>query len=178
MFAVLAGTVLTSAIVGSAIAPALSRRFASRNILIVTSLTAMVLFVAAWFIGTGSIAVVIIMAFIIGTLLGIPLVLRTSMLADTVEYAELKTGKRSEGIIFSTLTFTGKLKLGISAFFVGWILKQSGYIPNVVQDARSLNAMLMMLTLIPAIGALITVIPLFFYKLDEHEHERIVSELD
>ncbi len=178
LFAVLAGTVLTSAIVGSAIAPYLARKYSSRGVLIVTSLMATVLFVAAWFIGTGNLVVVIVLAFVIGTLLGIPLVLRTSMLADTVEYAEMKTGKRSEGIIFSTLTFSGKLKLGVAAFLAGWVLKQTGYMPNVTQDARSLNGMLMMLTLIPALGSLLTVIPLLFYKLDEKEHQRIVGELD
>lgn len=178
LFAVLAGTVLISAIVGSAIAPALARRFSSRNVLIVTSLMATVLFVAAWFIGTGNLVVVIVMAFVIGTLLGIPLVIRTSMLADTVEYAEMKTGKRSEGIIFSTLTFSGKLKLGIAAFLAGWVLKVSGYVPNVAQDPGSLKGMLAMLTLIPAVGSLLTIIPLLFYKLDDSEHERIVESLD
>ena len=78
---------LVSAIVGSAVAPSLARRFSSRDVLIVSSLTAAALFTAGWFIGTGSLVVVLILAFLIGTLLGIPLVLRTSMLADTVEYA-------------------------------------------------------------------------------------------
>ena len=99
------------------------------------------------------------------------------MLADTVEYAELKTGKRSEGIIFSTLTFTGKLKLGLSAFFVGLILEAFGYMPNLSQSVRSLNGIYLMLTLIPALGSILTVIPLFFYKLSDDEHKRIVEKL-
>lgn len=178
LFPVLAGTVLVSAIVGSAIAPPLARKFSSRGVMIVTSLIATVLFVAAWFIGVDNLAMVIVLAFVIGTLLGVPLVLRTSMLADTVEYAEMKTGKRSEGIIFSTLTLSGKIKLGVSMFAVGWILDAIGFMPNAMQTPEARNGILMMLTLIPAIGTLITVIPLFFYKLDATEHKRIVEELD
>ncbi len=105
----LASTVLISAVIDSAFAPALARRFASRSLLILSSLISALLFIIGYFVGYASIPVVITLTFLIGLLLGIPLVLRTSMLADTVEYAELKTGKRSEGIIFSTLTFTGKL---------------------------------------------------------------------
>ncbi len=177
MFAVLAGTVLTSAVIGSALAPALARRFPSRNLLIWSALISALLFIVAYFVGYSSLPVVIGLTFLIGLLLGVPLVLRTSMLADTVEYAEMKTGKRSEGIIFSTLTFTGKLKLGLSAFLVGVVLELIHYIPNVAQSARSLNGIYLMLTLIPALGSLVTVIPLFFYKLSDAEHKRIVEEL-
>ena len=177
LFAVLAGTVLTSAVIGSALAPMLARKFPSRDILIWANLLSAALFVIGYFVGYSSLPVVIVLTFLIGLLLGAPLVLRTSMLADTVEYAELKTGKRSEGIIFSTLTFTGKLKLGLSAFFVGLVLDLVKYIPNAVQTAQSLNGIYMMLTLIPAFGSIITVIPLFFYKLSEDEHKRIVEEL-
>jgi Na+/melibiose symporter-like transporter len=155
----------------------LAKRFPSRDILIWANLLSAVLFAIGYFAGYSSLPVVLVLTFLIGLLLGAPLVLRTSMLADTVEYAEMKTGKRSEGIIFSTLTFTGKLKLGLSAFFVGVILDLVKYVPNIAQSARSLNGIYMMLTLIPALGSILTVIPLFFYRLSEAEHKRIVEEL-
>ena len=178
LFAVLAGTVLLSAVVGSLLAPPLARRFSSRNILIVTSAASMVLFIAGWFIGYASLPLVIVLAFVIGTLLGIPLVLRTSMLADTVEFAEMKTGKRTEGIIFSTLTFTGKLKLGVAAFLSGLVLKFADYVPNAAQSPRSLEGIFLMLTLIPALGCLLTIVPLLFYRLSDEDHKRIVETLE
>ena len=177
LFAVLAGTVLTSAVIGSALAPVLAKKFPSRTILIWANLLSAGLFIIGYFAGYSSLPVVLVLAFLIGLLLGAPLVLRTSMLADTVEYAEMKTGKRSEGIIFSTLTFTGKLKLGLSAFFVGVVLDVVKYVPNAAQTVQSLDGIYMMLTLIPALGSILTVIPLFFYKLSEAEHKRIVEEL-
>ena len=81
-------------------------------------------------------------------------------------------------MIFSTLTFTTKLKIGVASFLVGLVLEYSGYIPNAVQTDQARGGITMMLTLIPAAGALITVIPLLFYRLDRSEHKRLVEELE
>lgn len=167
LFAVMAGTVLTSAGLGSGLAPMLARRFRPRSILIWTSLATALLFTAAYFTGYSNFPVVIAYTFVIGTLLGIPLVLRTSMLAETIEFYEEKSGKRNEGIIFSSMTFSSKLKMGIAAFTVGWILKLVGYVPEAAQSPEALKGIFMMLTLIPALGSLLTIIPLWFYKLDK-----------
>ncbi|MDC7126201.1 MAG: MFS transporter [Spirochaetales bacterium] len=177
LFAVMAGTVLTSAIIGSLLAPRLARKFSSRKVLISVHIVSAVFFIAAWFIGYSSLTFVIVLTFIIGTLLGVPLVLRTSMLADTVEYVEMKTGKRSEGVIFSTLTFTSKLKIGVAAFLSGWILKMTDYIPNTEQTTVVLNGIMSMHTLLPALGCILTIIPLFFYKLSDEAHKDIIKKL-
>ncbi len=166
LFAVMAGTVLVASGVGSGLAPVLARRFKSRNILIWTSLATAILFTGAYFSGYDNFTVILFYTFLLGTLLGIPLVLRTSMLAETIEYYEEKSGKRSEGIIFSTMTFSSKLKMGVAAFTVGWILKLAGYTPESVQTPEALKAIFIMLTLLPALGSLLTIIPLLFYKME------------
>ena len=50
---------------------------------------------------------------------GLGMVLTTVFLTDTVEYGELKTGKRSEAIVFSVQTFVVKLATGLSMGIVG-----------------------------------------------------------
>ena len=131
----------------------------------------------AWFIGYDNFAVVIGLTFVIGVLLGVPLVLRTSMLADTVEYVEIRTGKRSEGVIFSTLTFTSKLKIGVAAFLSGLILKLINYVPNVEQSVGTLIGIFSMHTILPALGCILTIIPLFFYNLSDNQHRAIIEKL-
>ena len=41
------------------------------------------------------------------------------MLADLVEHTEVRTGRRSEGVFFSALTFIRKTNQGIGAFHGG-----------------------------------------------------------
>jgi len=177
-FGMLAGTVLVASGVGCGIAPALGRRFSSRNILITTALLAGFLFGIAYFAAqSGSLPLIIILTFLIGLLLGVPLVLRTSMMADTIEYAQVRTGTRNEGIIFSSLTFVSKLKMGAASFFVGLVLKFSGYIPNVSQTPEAMNGIVVTMTLLPALGCFLSVVPMMFYKLTDQDHQKIVEQL-
>ena len=177
LMGMLAGTVLVASGVGCAMAPALGRNHSSRDILVATTILAAVLFVLAYFAASGPLWIVVLLTFVIGVLLGIPLVLRTSMMADTIEYAQVKTGSRNEGIIFSSLTFVSKLKMGAASFFVGLVLKSSGYIPNVEQSPEALTGILMTMTLLPALGLALSVIPLMFYKLTDEDHEDILRQL-
>lgn len=176
--ALLAGTVLVASGIGCGIAPALGRRYTGRNILIATSAMASFLFVIAYFAcASGNMVLIVLLTFIIGVLLGIPLVLRTSMMADTIEYAQAKTGVRNEGIIFASLTFVSKLKMGAASFFVGMVLKFSGYIPNIEQTPEALNGIMLTMTLLPALGAALSVIPMLFYTLTDQEHKKIIEQL-
>ena len=91
-----------------------------------------------------------------------PDVVHTTMIANTVEWMETKTGKRSDGVIFSTLTFMGKLTAGVSKFIAGLLLVYIGFVPNEVQSPEALDGLFQSMTIIPGIGCLIMVLPLFF----------------
>ncbi len=178
LFGALAGTVLVASGVGCAVAPALGRRYTGKALMIFTAVASCILFVFAYFAAaSGNLPVIIILTFILGFLLGIPLVLRTSMIADTIEYAQLKTGVRNEGIIFASLTFVSKLKMGAASFFVGLVLTFSGYIPNVEQTPEALNGIMLTMTLLPALGAAMSVVPMLFYKLTDADHEKFIQQL-
>lgn len=110
--------------------------------------------------------------------IGIMLVLTLSMQADTVEYAEWKTGKRSESIIFSLGTFTTKLSSAIGGAIMGYWLTLSGYKPNVAQSLSALNGINSMMSWAPALGLLLMTIILCFYDLSESKHSQIVTELE
>ena len=49
--------------------------------------------------------------------------LSSSMMADVVDEYELKSGKRNEGIFFSTLSFAYKCTVGIGYLGGGFLLK-------------------------------------------------------
>jgi Na+/melibiose symporter-like transporter len=110
--------------------------------------------------------------------IGVLMVMSLSMLADTVEYGEWKTGKRSESIIFSIGTFSALLSGAIGGAVPGYWLSLSGYVANAVQKAPALDAMNMMLSWAAAIALLIMTIILFFYNLSEKRYAEILKELE
>ncbi|MFN9925706.1 MAG: MFS transporter [Phenylobacterium sp.] len=54
-------------------------------------------------------------------------ILSSSMLADLVEQAELRTGRRSEGLFFAASTFIRKTVQGIGVITAGFVLSLSGF---------------------------------------------------
>lgn len=123
----------------------------------------------------------IVLIFIINALsmvgIGSALVLITSMEADTIEYAQWKTGKRSESIIFSLGTFTTKLSAALGGAILGYWLTLVRYIPNKVQTPVAVNGINAMMTLAPAIGLFLTIVVMLFYDLTEKRHNEILREL-
>ncbi len=108
---------------------------------------------------------------------GVGLVPLWSMLADTVEYGEWKTGYRAEGGLYSVASAVMKIGWAISGALPAWILSSSGYIPNRGQPLSSLVGINIAFNLLPAFLLLAATILLFWYHLDEKLFDQIVSEL-
>lgn len=53
-------------------------------------------------------------------------ILADSMMADLVEHSELKTGRRSEGVFYSSVTFVRKLVNGLGLLMAGFVLAAAG----------------------------------------------------
>lgn len=109
---------------------------------------------------------------------GVTFVAVMSMLPDTVEYGEWKTGVRSEGVIYSTYSFIQKLSMALAGALGGFLLTAGGYQANVVQEASSLLAIRSMLALFPAGAALVGLFCILKYDLTEEKHRQIVAELE
>ena len=107
-----------------------------------------------------------------------PLVIQTSMIADTIEYSEYNIGSRNEGIIFSTQTFMAKITSALSTVLIAAMLTAFNYKANQVQTMQTLQGIQTMTALVPAIATTLTIIPMLFYKLDEKEHERLVNLIE
>ena len=100
---------------------------------------------------------------------GILSVLTTVFLANSVDYGELKTGRRDESMIFSTQTFVVKTASGLAVFITGAGLDLIGLTGNaeevgeiVPQTASALMGLRLMITLLPLLGLVAAF--LFFRK--------------
>jgi glycoside/pentoside/hexuronide:cation symporter, GPH family len=101
------------------------------------------------------------------------------MYADTADYSEWKTGRRATGLVFSASIMSNKLGWAIGSMAAAFILSQTGFVANVVQNANVLAGMKAMMSVIPvAVGVIALIILMFFYKLDEETMAKVKAELD
>jgi GPH family glycoside/pentoside/hexuronide:cation symporter len=101
-----------------------------------------------------------------------------AMYADTADYSEWQHGRRATGLIFSAASFAQKFGWAIGGAGTGWLLAWFDYQPNVAQGARTVDGIMMMMSWIPTIGAVIAIIALWFYRLDEDTVAQMGRELN
>jgi GPH family glycoside/pentoside/hexuronide:cation symporter len=100
-----------------------------------------------------------------------------SMLADTADYSEWKTHRRATGLIFSATNMSIKSGVAIGGAAIMWMLAFYGYEPNQAQSEESIFGIKMLMSIIPAVIAVLCIIPLLFYKLDEKKLAVIEEDL-
>lgn len=137
---------------------------------------------ALMFTNMTNIYLLFIPAFLIFAAFGFQTVLTTVFLANTVDYGELKNGRRDESVIFSMQTFVVKLASGVAALIASICLavcKLSDDTFQVVEAAQgSVLGLRFTMTVIPIIGLVAT----FFifrkrYILTEEKVEEIAAQV-
>ena len=137
---------------------------------------------ALMFTNMTNIYLLFIPAFLIFAAFGFQTVLTTVFLANTVDYGELKNGRRDESVIFSMQTFVVKLASGVAALIASICLavcKLSDDTSQVVEAAQgSVLGLRFTMTVIPIIGLVAT----FFifrkrYILTEEKVEEIAAQV-
>ncbi len=109
---------------------------------------------------------------------GIIFPLLWSMYADTADYSEWKTGRRATGLVFSASSMSQKLGWTLGGSLTLWLLGIFGFQANVEQSPETITGIKYMLSIIPAIGAFVSGIFMYFYKLDEKTLKIIEIELE
>lgn len=103
----------------------------------------------------------------------------TVMLADTCDYGEYKTGKRTEAIVFSAQTLSVKFGSAVAGAMGGLMLEFVGYVPNVEQTAETIMGLRMLMFVLSSIlFALIVVLYIKFYKLNGKFYNDMLGELN
>ncbi len=100
-----------------------------------------------------------------------------AMLADTTDYSEWETGRRATGLVYSATGIAFKGGFSIGGAVAMWILAAFGYVANVQQTAHSLLGIRLLMSWVPAVIAVLAIIPLIFYKLDDKTVQKIETEL-
>ncbi len=101
-----------------------------------------------------------------------------SMIPDTVEYSQLKTGHRREGILYGFFNFAFKFSAAFAGIIAGFGLDLFNYVPNAVQHERALDGISIMLTVAPVMFLVAGIIVIWFYPIDAEAHRKIVAEIE
>ncbi|GEL25213.1 glucuronide transporter [Pseudonocardia sulfidoxydans NBRC 16205] len=104
--------------------------------------------------------------------------------ADTVEYGEWKSGKRSEGATYAIFSFTRKITQSIGGAAGAWALAVGGYlsatkdVPNPVQPDTAIIAIKFTVGLLPALCAVVAMLIFWKYPLTDDRFREIRDETE
>ena len=157
-----------------------------RNVIIIAKVTNIVTRCIAFFIGYQTLgqisAVMVLMSIgaIPNNMVGIA---QRSILCDSVDYAEWKTGKRTEGISFSMQNLTNKLLDSIKLYFCGKVLSYLHFDGKLsVAQLKAVSpqyftAQWPLFMLLPALGSLLYLIPFLCIRYSKRQKEQVEREL-
>ncbi|MDD5863063.1 MAG: MFS transporter [Firmicutes bacterium] len=100
-----------------------------------------------------------------------------AMVADTIEYGQWKTGKRVEGMLYSSTTFGAKIGAGVGMAIAMGILGAAGYAGTAAVQTKAALTAIQNLYLLAPLPFLIAMPILYsFYKLDKI-YPQVMAEL-
>lgn len=190
MYALFTMAIVPGGLIASVLVPWCTKKFGKKNTYIWSHVVGGIAMLVAFIVGisvdrgnytsTATTVVLLIALVIAGVPTGFGNILTYAMIGDTVEYLELKTGERAEGICFAMQTLINKINMAVGAFVGVLAYYKSG---AEVGNARGVEAagkdvMWFMLVGIAAISFFLTVIPLFFYKFNEKQQQEAKAEIE
>lgn len=165
-------------ILGVILAAPVSNRIGKRRTFMAAMAVASVLSVAFFWLGKDQLVPIFILQALISVCAGSIFSLLWSMYADCADYSELQTGNRATGLIFSSSSMSQKFGWAFGTAITGWMLAQFGFQANAVQSAETLQGIRMFLSLLPAAGAFLSLVFIYFYPLSEQKMRQITHELE
>ncbi|NHZ63614.1 hypothetical protein F1735_15075 [Massilia sp. CCM 8694] len=168
---------MAAAAAGAALTPVLTRLADKKTLMMVLmSLTAL-LSAAFFFVGPEQITAMYALQVALGLVLGPKSPLAFSMYADSAHYNEWRNGRRATAITFAAATFSQKLGTALALAVIGAVFTKLGYVPNAAQSGGSQAGIDWLMSIIPAMFALLAVAVMFFYNLDSARLRQVQADL-
>ena len=164
-------------ITGMAVSPALIRRYDKKLLYLIACIAGAVTSLLPYAFGVEPVVSLVILGFNFA-FSGVTSITSTSMLMDSIDYAEYKLGFRGEGVVFSMNTFLTKLSATISKGILGVSMTLMGYQDNMEPNDTVMAGFSFIVLAVPAICFVLSMLPLAFYKLTPDKLTAIRNELE
>lgn len=163
-------------IIGSFFVPFFAKRFGKRAVLMGSMLIQAVGLLVIYFAPFDNITMVLVGCWIFGLFnVGFPMTL--SMVADSVDYMELKTGIRTDGTAYATYGLATKVGNAIGGSIGVLLLAAFGYVANAEQTAEAMNGINIVVNLIPAILFILGAAACLLWDMSDKDADEIREKL-
>jgi GPH family glycoside/pentoside/hexuronide:cation symporter len=105
-------------------------------------------------------------------------VLFPSIQADVIDYDELRSGERKEGVYFAAWNLASKTATGVSGMLVGFLLATSGFAPNLEQPESATLTIRALSSVFPFICYSAGILAFLRFGLSRSTHAAIRAQLD
>ncbi|MGD0339110.1 MAG: MFS transporter [Bacteroidota bacterium] len=168
-----------TSLIGVLLVPWFAKLLGRKNAVIVLFIAAMIFTGSFYFFRPENLMLIFVFQ-ILGSVTGGPIsALLWVLYADTADYSEWKTGRRATGLVFSASIMSNKIGWAVGSMIAAFILDQTGFLANVIQNVDVLNGLKAMMSVIPvAIGMAALIILAFFYKLNEPTMKKVKEDLE
>jgi len=156
----------------------LARKFGKRNVFLASSLISGFFFMLLFIPGEKDMVTIYTLNILAKMAYAPAVPLLWTMLADSADFSEWKTGRRSTGLVFSAATFAQKAGWGIGGALAGWLLVLFKFTPNVEQSETAITGIKLMISVVPGILYMSCAIFLYFYPIDKQTEINMQEDLE
>jgi GPH family glycoside/pentoside/hexuronide:cation symporter len=156
----------------------LARKFGNRNVFIASSLVSGVFFSALYLPGAQDMVTVYVLNILAKMAYAPAVPLLWTMIADSADYSEWKSGRRATGLCFSAAVFAQKAGWGIGAAIAGGLLAAFGYVADARQTPMALTGIKLLVSIIPGLLYMSCAWFMIFYNLDSRTTDLMKKDLD
>nr|WP_313171819.1 glycoside-pentoside-hexuronide (GPH):cation symporter [Massilia oculi] len=100
-----------------------------------------------------------------------------SAIAETIDYGQVKTGKRVSGFAFGGISVCQKAGMAIAGGLVGVLLDVFQYQPNQEQSALALQGIALMLSVIPGFFHFLMGLLMFKYRISDDYYSTVKEDM-
>ena len=134
--------------------------------------------ISTFFLPNGPTPLIYVVAFVAGFGFSAQWVFPWSMLPDVIEYDQIQTRERREGIYYGVWALLTKLTDALGLAVGGWALALFGYVPNMVQTDMARLGIRLFFGLIPAIAIILSLPLLIWYPITRKSHTELWRRLE
>lgn len=132
----------------------------------------------------GQVGLLFVLSFLAGAGTSVAYLMPWSMLPDVIEYSELTTGQRNEGVYYGFFVFLQKLAISAGVAFSNFVLEWAGYVnPEqagqfVEQPDSVLFVLRLFVSVVPAVLLIFSLPLALYYPITRDKFSEIHKELE
>lgn len=145
-----------------------------RNTQIAVALISLVMY---FVVKPGDIQLAFVLYFLLSFVVDMHAPVFWSAIAETIDYGQVKTGKRVSGFAFGGISVCQKAGMAVAGALVGVLLTWFNYVPNQEQSPLALTGIALMLTIIPGFFHFLMGLLMFKYRISDEYYGEVKADM-